>query len=428
MLLAIVAIATAWSGYQTGKWDRRQAHLYGLSNKYRVQTDSATTRATLRPLWMTSRRPGAPTVQSEMLGTSTRRTALAGLVDRSGAGRRSARLVEHRIRSSLLDRLLVRVERYDNSAQSERPDQRVWGALRDIELVRVGPQAFGRQAAGTGLCPSEDCRVGVGDQFRHHPAPVRRLFADDASSIPDEIKVGFCVAALCAGMPFAPILARLAKADVGIATTLLVVLTVGTIIALPIGLPLAIDAVDAQLKTSAWDVAWPLLLFLFLPLVLGCGFRVWWPDLTPPLAQWVVRVAILCLLFNLNFTLVAYWDLFEKDLGHRELHRGPCWPVHRPRVWLPSRFQPSSQRRGNQACGRGDHGGTQHRSDAPDDDLSLCSRPAGHGVDHDPQHRRHHDRSSIRPDVEARCFTIGHPRNYQPASKRRPAPANFDVT
>src|SRR6476620_1406541 len=136
-----------------------------------------------------------------------------------------------------------------------------------------------------------------------------------ASSIPGEIKVGFCVAALCAGMPFAPILARLAKADVSIATTLLVVLTVATIIALPLGLPLAIDAVDAQLKTSAWDVAWPLLLFLLLPIVLGCGFRVWWPDLTPELAQWIVRVAILCLLFNLNFTLVEYWDLFKQTWG-----------------------------------------------------------------------------------------------------------------
>ena len=40
-----------------------------------------------------------------------------------------------------------------------------------------------------------------------------------ASSIPDEVKVGFCVAALCAGMPFAPILARIAKADVGVATS-----------------------------------------------------------------------------------------------------------------------------------------------------------------------------------------------------------------
>ena len=136
-----------------------------------------------------------------------------------------------------------------------------------------------------------------------------------AESIPDEIKVGFCVAALCAGMPFAPLLARLAKADVSIATTLLVVLSAGTIIALPIGLPLAIDAVDAQLKTSAWEVAWPLLLFILLPVVLGCGFRLWWPDLTSELAQWALRVAILCLLFNMNFTLVAYWDLFVQEWG-----------------------------------------------------------------------------------------------------------------
>jgi BASS family bile acid:Na+ symporter len=133
-----------------------------------------------------------------------------------------------------------------------------------------------------------------------------------ASSIPGEVKVGFCVAALCAGMPFAPIVARLAKANVSMATTLLVVLTVATIIALPLGLPLAIDAVDAQLKSSisVWDIAWPLLLFLLLPLALGCGFRVWWPDLAPPLERWVVRVAILGLLLNLNFTLYVYWNLF----------------------------------------------------------------------------------------------------------------------
>jgi BASS family bile acid:Na+ symporter len=116
-------------------------------------------------------------------------------------------------------------------------------------------------------------------------------------------------------MPFAPILARLAKADVSIATTLLVVLSAGTIIALPLGLPFAIDAVDVQLKTSAWVVAWPLLLFILLPVVLGCGFRVWWPDLTPELAKWAVRVSILCLLFNLNFTLVAYWHLFVQTWG-----------------------------------------------------------------------------------------------------------------
>jgi BASS family bile acid:Na+ symporter len=138
-----------------------------------------------------------------------------------------------------------------------------------------------------------------------------------ASSIPGEIKVGFCVAALSAGMPFAPLLARLAKADVVVATTLLVLLTAGTIIALPLGLPFAIDAVDAPLDASAWDIAWPLLLFLVLPVVLGCGIRVWWPALTPPLMKWAVRGAILFLLVNVNFTLVAFWDLFVDTWGTR---------------------------------------------------------------------------------------------------------------
>ena len=42
-LLAVVAVATAWSGFQAAKWDGHQASLYSLSSKYRVQADSATT-------------------------------------------------------------------------------------------------------------------------------------------------------------------------------------------------------------------------------------------------------------------------------------------------------------------------------------------------------------------------------------------------
>ena len=228
-----------------------------------------------------------------------------------------------------------------------------------------------------------------------------------ASSIPGEIKVGFCVAALSAGMPFAPILARLAKADVSIATTLLVVLTAGTMIALPLGLPLAIDAVDAQFEVSTWDIAWPLLLFLLLPLVLGCGFRIGWPDLTPQLARWAVRVAILCLLFNLNFTLVAYWDLFVQTWGTESYIAALAGPF----IGLGCGYLLVSSLRvkdvGIRHATEVDHRGTQHRSDAPDDDFPLWSRPVGHGVDHDPQHRRHHDRCPICPGVAARCYTIG---------------------
>jgi len=54
ILLAIVAIATAWSGYQTGKWDGHQSSLYSLSSKHRVQSDSALTRSGQQKLYDTT--------------------------------------------------------------------------------------------------------------------------------------------------------------------------------------------------------------------------------------------------------------------------------------------------------------------------------------------------------------------------------------
>lgn len=43
-MLAIVAIATAWSGFQAAKWDSRQALLYGQSSRDRFQADDLSTQ------------------------------------------------------------------------------------------------------------------------------------------------------------------------------------------------------------------------------------------------------------------------------------------------------------------------------------------------------------------------------------------------
>jgi hypothetical protein len=44
IILAMVAIATAWSGYQAAKWDGRQDELYEQSTKLRVQAQGLATR------------------------------------------------------------------------------------------------------------------------------------------------------------------------------------------------------------------------------------------------------------------------------------------------------------------------------------------------------------------------------------------------
>lgn len=43
LLLAFVAIATAWSGYQAAKWDGKQSMSYGAATAYRFQADAAST-------------------------------------------------------------------------------------------------------------------------------------------------------------------------------------------------------------------------------------------------------------------------------------------------------------------------------------------------------------------------------------------------
>ena len=43
ILLAAVAIATAWSGYQAARWDGRQTFLYGTSSRLRIEADETIT-------------------------------------------------------------------------------------------------------------------------------------------------------------------------------------------------------------------------------------------------------------------------------------------------------------------------------------------------------------------------------------------------
>ena len=43
VLLAVVAIATAWSGYQAAKWDGHSAEIYAEASTIRIQADQLLT-------------------------------------------------------------------------------------------------------------------------------------------------------------------------------------------------------------------------------------------------------------------------------------------------------------------------------------------------------------------------------------------------
>jgi BASS family bile acid:Na+ symporter len=134
--------------------------------------------------------------------------------------------------------------------------------------------------------------------------------------IPAEIKIGYCIVALAAGAPFAPLLTRLAHGDVAMSTTLFVALVAGTVIVVPAALsPLVSIVVPSVGFIPVWQVAWPLLAFLAAPLALGCVVRLRYPRFAARTAKGLNLVSIAALLLYVNVFITAYWSLFVQAWG-----------------------------------------------------------------------------------------------------------------
>ena len=76
IVLAVVAIATAWSGYQAALWTGHQAELYGLASRYRVEAEGAATTANQERLY------NASTVVEWLKAEASENKKLANLFER----------------------------------------------------------------------------------------------------------------------------------------------------------------------------------------------------------------------------------------------------------------------------------------------------------------------------------------------------------
>ena len=133
--------------------------------------------------------------------------------------------------------------------------------------------------------------------------------------IPADIKIGYCIVALAAGAPFAPMLTRLAKGDVAMSTTLFVVLIVGTAVVVPLALSPTVSAlVPAIPRIPIWSVAWPLLVFLLLPVFIGCVLRVRYPAAAGG-ERPLQLISLTCLLLYANVFIVSNWNSFVSAWG-----------------------------------------------------------------------------------------------------------------
>lgn len=76
IVLAIVAITTAWSGYQAALWSGQQSKLYGVAGKLRVQAEGVEASANFERLY------NAATVAQWLQAKTSGQTKLADLYER----------------------------------------------------------------------------------------------------------------------------------------------------------------------------------------------------------------------------------------------------------------------------------------------------------------------------------------------------------
>jgi len=131
--------------------------------------------------------------------------------------------------------------------------------------------------------------------------PMLALFLVRVLDPPQSLAIGLFLAASAAGAPFLIKLVVIAEADVALSTALLLLLLPLTIIYMPVIVPLALPAA----KTSAWDIAQPLLMTMLLPLGLGMFMRAVNLRWSLTLLPWLGKATTVSLLALIITTLLA---------------------------------------------------------------------------------------------------------------------------
>jgi predicted Na+-dependent transporter len=115
----------------------------------------------------------------------------------------------------------------------------------------------------------------------------------------------------CAGAPFLPKLAQLAKGDVALAVGAMVLLMVVTVVYAPIVLPLAVEGATVD----AGRIASSLVLFMLVPLGVALVVRARYPELA---AEWVGPAGLLsttALLIGVSAGLFVSWREIVGAIG-----------------------------------------------------------------------------------------------------------------
>lgn len=123
-----------------------------------------------------------------------------------------------------------------------------------------------------------------------------------------DIKMGVAVCALAAGAPFIPWVVSLGKGNIPYAGGVSLLLTVIMFIFLSLTLPFVLSILGTGVTISIWRVAWPLILFMVIPLLFGMVVRSRYPKLAAEIAPYIGPIAISALLVHITLFIVYTWN------------------------------------------------------------------------------------------------------------------------
>jgi len=123
--------------------------------------------------------------------------------------------------------------------------------------------------------------------------------------------LGLILLGLAPCAPFVPLLAEKAGADLNDVAAYLLLASLGTLIILPIMIPI----VAPTLSADAWTIAKPLLFFIALPLAIGICFRLANSDLADKAHPIVKMVTSVDIVIMLGVVAVLYWRDFLSAVG-----------------------------------------------------------------------------------------------------------------
>jgi BASS family bile acid:Na+ symporter len=111
--------------------------------------------------------------------------------------------------------------------------------------------------------------------------------------------------------PFYPLVVRKARGDVAFAGAFLLLTAVGTVLMMPLTVPLLIQG----LTVSPWAIAKPLLTLVLIPLLIGLALRVYAEPVAARLFPVVKRIAGIATLTVLVLVLILYGKGMLNSMG-----------------------------------------------------------------------------------------------------------------